>query len=157
MSQISRKSFPSPFGFITFSAEGEKITAVELCKKVTPTGKSDVIELAGEQLKLYLEGSLTKFSLPLRVSGTPFQIAVWRAIAKVPFGKSISYGQLAAQIGKPLAARAVGAAVGANPTPLLVGCHRVLGSNASLTGYSGGQGLRTKKLLLQHESIEYRK
>lgn len=157
MSQISRKSFPSPFGFITFSAEGEKITAVELCKKVTSTGKSDVIELAGEQLKLYLSGSLAKFSLPLKVSGTPFQLAVWRAIAKVPFGKSISYGQIATQIGKPKAARAVGAAVGANPTPLLVGCHRVLGANASLTGYSGGKGLITKKLLLGHESIEFNK
>ena len=157
MSQISRKSFPSPFGFITFSAEGEKITAVELCKKVTSTGKSDVIEFAGEQLKLYLSGSLAKFSLPLKVSGTPFQLAVWRAIAKVPFGKSISYGQIATQIGKPKAARAVGAAVGANPTPLLVGCHRVLGANASLTGYSGGKGLTTKKLLLGHESIEFNK
>ena len=120
-------------------------------------GASKVLDQAGEQLKLYLEDSLTKFTLPLKVSGTPFQLAVWRAISKVPFGKTISYGQIAAQIGKPLAARAVGAAVGANPTPLLVGCHRVLGSNASLTGYSGGQGLPTKKLLLQHENIEYRK
>jgi methylated-DNA-[protein]-cysteine S-methyltransferase len=156
-SQISRRSFPSPFGFITFTAEAEKITAVELCKQVSSTGYSEVLDQVGEQLKLYLEGSLAKFTVPLRASGTPFQLAVWRAISKVPFGKTISYGQIAAQIGKPLAARAVGAAVGANPTPLLVGCHRVLGSNASLTGYSGGQGLRTKKLLLQHENIEYLK
>jgi methylated-DNA-[protein]-cysteine S-methyltransferase len=154
---LSRRSFPTPFGFITVTAEAEKITTVELCKKVSSIGASKVIDQAGEQLKLYLEGSLAKFTLPLKVSGTPFQLAVWRAISKVPFGKTISYGQIAAQIGKPLAARAVGAAVGANPTPLLVGCHRVLGSNASLTGYSGGQGLRTKKLLLQHENIEYRK
>ena len=154
---LSRRSFPTPFGFITVTAEAEKITTVELCKKVSSIGASKVIDQAGEQLKLYLEGSLAKFTLPLKVSGTPFQLAVWRAISKVPFGKTISYGQIAAQIGKPLAARAVGAAVGANPTPLLVGCHRVLGSKASLTGYSGGQGLQTKKLLLQHENIEYRK
>ena len=154
---LSRRSFPTPFGFITVTAEAEKITTVELCKKVSSIGASKVIDQAGSQLKLYLEGSLAKFTLPLKVSGTPFQLAVWRAISKVPFGKTISYGQIAAQIGKPLAARAVGAAVGANPTPLLVGCHRVLGSKASLTGYSGGQGLQTKKLLLQHENIEYRK
>jgi methylated-DNA-[protein]-cysteine S-methyltransferase len=152
---ISRRSFPSPFGFITVSAEGEKITSVELCKKVTSVGSSKVLDQAAKQIELYLKGTLQKFSLPLKVPGTPFQLAVWKAIAKVPFGKTISYGEIAVAIGKPQAARAVGAAVGANPTPLLVGCHRVLGSNRSLTGYTGGQGLRTKKLLLGHEGIEH--
>lgn len=154
-SPISRRSFPSPFGFITFTAEAEKITAVELCKKANSVGSAKVLDEASKQLGLYLKGSLAKFNLPLKVSGTPFQLAVWKAIAKVPFGKTISYGEIAAAIGKPQAARAVGAAVGANPTPLLVGCHRVLGSNGSLTGYSGGQGIKTKKLLLDHEGIEY--
>lgn len=154
-SAISRRSFPSPFGFITITAEDDKIIAVELCKKVSSVGSSKVLADAGKQLALYLKGSLPMFSLPLKVSGTPFQLAVWKAIAKVPFGKTVSYGKIAAAIGKPLAARAVGAAVGANPTPLLVGCHRVLGSNGSLTGYSGGQGIKTKKLLLEHEGIEY--
>ena len=152
---ISRRSFPSPFGFITITAEDEKITSVELCKKATSVGSSKVLEDAAKQLDLYLKGTLPKFSLPLKVSGTPFQLAVWKAMANVPFGKSISYGEIAAAIGKPQAARAVGAAVGANPTPLLVGCHRVLGSNGSLTGYSGGQGIKTKKLLLDHEGIDY--
>lgn len=154
-SAISRRSFPSPFGFITITAEAEKIIAVELCKKVTSLGSSKVLEEAGKQLANYLNGKLPKFSLPLKVSGTPFQIAVWKAIAKVPFGQTISFGEIAAAIGKPLASRAVGAAVGANPTPLLVGCHRVLGSNGSITGYSGGQGIKTKKLLLDHEGISY--
>ena len=154
-SAISRRSFPSPFGFITITAEDEKIIAVELCKKVSSVGSSKVLDDAEKQLALYLKGSLPVFSLPLKVSGTPFQLAVWKAIAKVPFGKTVSYGKIAAAIGKPLAVRAVGAAVGANPTPLLVGCHRVLGSNGSLTGYSGGQGIKTKKLLLEHEGIEY--
>lgn len=152
---VSKKSFASTFGFITISAEGEKITSVELCKKVTPVGSSKVLDQAAKQIELYLKGSLPKFSLPLKVSGTPFQLAVWKAIAKVPFGKTISYGEIAAAIGRPKAARAVGAAVGANPTPLLIGCHRVLGSDGSLTGYSGGQGIRTKKLLLDHEGINY--
>ena len=152
---ISRRSFPSPFGFITITAEAEKITSVELCKKVTSLGSSKVLDDAGKQLALYLKGSLPKFSLPLKVSGTPFQLAVWKAIAKVPFGKTISYGEIAAGIGKPLASRAVGAAVGANPTPLLVGCHRVLGSNGSITGYSGGQGIKTKMFLLDFEGIDY--
>jgi methylated-DNA-[protein]-cysteine S-methyltransferase len=154
-SAISRRSFPSPFGFITITAEAERITAVELCKKVNSLGASKVLDEAGKQLALYLKGSLPKFSLPLKVSGTPFQVAVWKAIAKVPFGKTVSYGEIAAGIGKPLASRAVGAAVGANPTPLLVGCHRVLGSSGSITGYSGGQGIKTKKLLLDHEGISY--
>ena len=154
-SAISRRSFPSPFGFITITAEDEKITSVELCKKANSVGSSKVLEDAAKQLDLYLKGNLPKFSLPLKVSGTPFQLAVWKAIAKVPFGKTISYGEIAKSIGKPQAVRAVGAAVGANPTPLLVGCHRVLGSNGSLTGYSGGQGIKTKKLLLDHEGIDY--
>jgi methylated-DNA-[protein]-cysteine S-methyltransferase len=154
-SAISRRSFPSPFGFITITAEDEKIISVELCKKVSSVGSSKVLDDAEKQLALYLKGSLPMFNLPLKVSGTPFQLAVWKAIAKVPFGKTVSYGKIAVAIGKPLAARAVGAAVGANPTPLLVGCHRVLGSNGSLTGYSGGQGIKTKKLLLEHEGIEY--
>jgi methylated-DNA-[protein]-cysteine S-methyltransferase len=154
-SAISRRSFPSPFGFITITAEAERITAVELCKKVNSLGASKVLDEAGKQLSLYLKGSLPKFSLPLKVSGTTFQVAVWKAIAKVPFGKTVSYGEIAAGIGKPLASRAVGAAVGANPTPLLVGCHRVLGSSGSITGYSGGQGIKTKKLLLDHEGISY--
>ena len=154
-SVISRRSFPSPFGFITITAEDEKITSVELCKKANSVGSSKVLEDAAKQIDLYLKGNLPKFHLPLKVLGTPFQLAVWKAIAKVPFGKTISYGEIAAAIGKPQAARAVGAAVGANPTPLLVGCHRVLGSNGSLTGYSGGQGIKTKKLLLDHEGIDY--
>jgi methylated-DNA-[protein]-cysteine S-methyltransferase len=154
-SVISRRSFPSPFGFITITAEDERITIVELCKKATSVGSSKILEDAAKQLDSYLKGTLPKFSLPLKVSGTQFQISVWKAIANVPFGKSISYGEIAAAIGKPKAARAVGAAVGANPTPLLVGCHRVLGSNGSLNGYSGGQGIKTKKLLLDHEGIDY--
>jgi methylated-DNA-[protein]-cysteine S-methyltransferase len=155
-SAISRRSFPSPFGYITITAEAEKITAVELCKKATSVGSSKVLSEAAKQIELYLNGSLPRFSLPLKVSGTPFQLAVWKTIAKVPFGKTVSYGEIATAIGRPQAARAVGAAVGANPTPLLVGCHRVLGSSGSLTGYSGGQGIKTKRLLLDHESIEFK-
>jgi methylated-DNA-[protein]-cysteine S-methyltransferase len=153
---ISRRSFPSPFGFITITAEAEKITAVELCKRVTSVGSAKVLDDAAKQIDSYLKGSLSRFTLPLKVSGTPFQVEVWKAISKVPFGKTVSYGQIAAGIGKPLASRAVGAAVGANPTPLLVGCHRVLGSSGSITGYSGAEGIKTKKLLLEHEGIEFR-
>lgn len=154
---LSRRSFASPIGFITVTAEDEKITSVQLCKKMNSIGNAKVLDQVKKQLDQYLEGNLAKFSIPLKVSGTPFQLAVWRAIAKVPFGKSISYGEIAHQIGKPLAARAVGAAVGANPTPLLVGCHRVLGSTGSITGYTGGKGVSTKKQLLAHEGIEYSK
>ena len=146
--ELARRSFASPFGFITFTSQFEKVVSVELCRKVNSIGDSKVLDDTQNQLELYLNGKLARFTIPLKVLGTAFQIAVWREISKVPFGESISYGEIAKNLGRPLAARAVGAAVGANPAPLLVGCHRVLGSNGAMTGYTGGKGLSTKKLLL---------
>jgi methylated-DNA-[protein]-cysteine S-methyltransferase len=87
--------------------------------------------------------------LPLASTGTPFQITVWRELQAIPYGETISYGELARRIGKPKAARAVGLANGANPLPLVVPCHRVVGSDGRLTGYGGG--LPIKEALLAHE------
>ncbi|TMQ51593.1 MAG: methylated-DNA--[protein]-cysteine S-methyltransferase, partial [Candidatus Eisenbacteria bacterium] len=87
--------------------------------------------------------------LALDLDGTPFQMKVWNRLCAIPSGKTVSYGALAAAIGRPRAARAVGAAVGANPVPLLVPCHRVIGENGSLTGF--GLGLPMKRALLAHE------
>lgn len=113
------------------------------------------IETAREQLQEFFEGGRKKFELPLDLVGTAFQRSVWSAIADLVSGEVLSYGDLAQTIGKPMAARAVGGAVGSNPVPIIIGCHRVLGSSGRLTGYSGGGGLETKKWLLDFEGIEY--
>jgi methylated-DNA-[protein]-cysteine S-methyltransferase len=145
----------SPIGPITLIARGEKLIRVELGKKAKPEGTAKVLTTAKKQFEDYFAGKLTRFSLPLEVSGTEFQKAVWKEIGKLPAGKTMSYGEIAAKLGKPLASRAVGAAVGANPTPLVVGCHRILGSTGKITGFTGGDGIKTKAWLLTHEHIEF--
>lgn len=114
------------------------------------------LEAAQRQLKEFFSREREVFDLPLDLQGTAFQMSVWKAISSLGSGKVLSYGQLADAIGKPLAARAVGGAVGSNPVPLIIGCHRILGSSGRLTGYSGGGGIETKKWLLEFEGIEYR-
>jgi methylated-DNA-[protein]-cysteine S-methyltransferase len=112
-----------------------------------------VLREAKKQITDYLAGKRTKFDLPVALHGTDFQMAVYKQIAKIGFGKTVSYADIAAKLGKPLASRAVGGAVGSNPIPLIVGCHRVLGASGRITGYSGGDGLPTKRILLQLENI----
>jgi methylated-DNA-[protein]-cysteine S-methyltransferase len=104
---------------------------------------------AFRQLDAYFAGDLTRFDLPLRLAGTAFQNKVWAALCDIPFGETMSYGALASRIGKPTASRAVGGANGANPLPIVVPCHRVIGSDKSLTGFGGG--IEIKKFLLAHE------
>lgn len=102
-------------------------------------------------LRAYFDGQTLLPDLPLQPKGTPFQRAVWQALLQIPPGESRSYGELAAQLGKPGSARAVGAAVGRNPVSILIPCHRVLGADGSLTGYAGG--LERKKALLALEGL----
>lgn len=111
--------------------------------------ESPLLRRAAEQLAAYLEGRLRDFDLPLDLRGTPFQQSVWRAVASVPYGQTVTYGQLARQIGRPDAPRAVGAANGANPLPIVIPCHRVVGSDGGLRGYGGG--LPVKQALLDLE------
>ncbi|MBM3782960.1 MAG: methylated-DNA--[protein]-cysteine S-methyltransferase [Acidobacteria bacterium] len=105
---------------------------------------------AERQLRGYLAGERTLFELDVRPAGTPFQQLVWRALLEIPYGETASYGELAKRIGKPAAVRAVGAANGANPIPIVIPCHRVIGSTGRLTGFGGG--LETKERLLRLES-----
>ncbi|MBU6422065.1 MAG: methylated-DNA--[protein]-cysteine S-methyltransferase [Gammaproteobacteria bacterium] len=107
-----------------------------------------------KQLKEYFAGQRRSFDLPLAPEGTDFQLKVWRALRGIPFGATWSYGQLAKRIGKPKASRAVGAANGQNPIPIIVPCHRVIGADGSLTGFGGG--LKIKQQLLELESGERR-
>lgn len=102
-----------------------------------------------EQLAAYFAGELTEFDVPLNLRGTPFQNRVWSALQEIPYGETATYGELAAEIGKPSASRAVGLANGRNPVGVIVPCHRVVGSTGDLTGYGGG--IERKRYLLDFE------
>jgi methylated-DNA-[protein]-cysteine S-methyltransferase len=105
---------------------------------------------AAAQLKSYFAGERTEFDLPLAPRGTPFQLAVWERLARIPYGRTVSYGDIATALGKsPVASRAVGLANGRNPISIILPCHRVIGADGSLTGYGGG--LDRKEWLLLHE------
>lgn len=106
---------------------------------------------AAAQLRAYAAGELTRFDLPLEPCGTPFQRQVWEVLRRIPFGSTTSYGKLAAEIGRPGAGRAVGAAVGRNPIGVIIPCHRVVGADGSLGGFGGG--LQAKVALLNHEGV----
>ena len=113
-----------------------------------------VFVVAKAQLTEYFAGTRTAFDLPLAASGTPFQKTVWAELVRIPYGKTFSYGELAARIGNPKASRAVGLANGKNPLSIVVPCHRVIGASGKLTGYGGG--LERKEALLALERITTR-
>jgi methylated-DNA-[protein]-cysteine S-methyltransferase len=108
------------------------------------------LALASRELRAYFDGRLTRFTVPLDLAGTPFQAAVWQALRGIAPGQRLSYGELARRVGRPRASRAVGAAVARNPVSVIVPCHRVIGSDGSLTGYAGG--LDRKRALLALEA-----
>jgi methylated-DNA-[protein]-cysteine S-methyltransferase len=105
------------------------------------------------QLRAYFGGELKEFSLPLVLEGTEFQLRVWRSLCKIPYGETISYGELARRIENPKAVRAVGLANGCNPIPIIVPCHRVIGSNGNLTGFGGGLPIKKKLLALESRQM----
>lgn len=104
---------------------------------------------AAQQLIEYFEGRRKEFAIPLDLDGTPFRKKVWKALLSIPYGQTMSYGQIASHIGKPKASRAVGQACGANPVPIIVPCHRVLTSSGSLGGYTGGTHIKNALLKLE--------
>lgn len=105
------------------------------------------------QLRAYFAGELEDFDLPLAPEGTPFQQKCWDQLCKIPYGETISYGELAKRIGSPNASRAVGLANGSNPIPIIIPCHRVIGSNGKLTGYGGGLPIKEKLLALEKRQL----
>jgi len=105
------------------------------------------------QLRAYFAGELEDFELPLAPQGTPFQLKVWARLCEIPYGRTISYGDLARRIGNPKASRAVGLANGSNPIPIVIPCHRVIGNNGKLTGYGGGLPIKEKLLALERRQL----
>jgi methylated-DNA-[protein]-cysteine S-methyltransferase len=149
----------SPIGRLELTSDGESVLslAIERDGRLPhddhPERSTPVLDDAIAQLGEYFAGDRRDFDLPIRPQGTEFQRSVWRRLAAVGWGEHISYGELGADIGRPGSGRAIGGAVGANPIPLIIGCHRVLSSTGEITGYSGGQGIPTKLWLLEHEGI----
>jgi len=154
--KLSYGYFESPVGPLLVAGDADQLHLISF-----PTESRTTDLLAGwrrddslfaetfGQLRAYFAGELIRFNLPLRLAGTAFQNRVWAALCDIPFGETVSYGALASRIGKPTAYRAVGGANGANPLPIVVPCHRVIGSDKSLTGFGGG--VETKRFLLAHE------
>jgi methylated-DNA-[protein]-cysteine S-methyltransferase len=105
------------------------------------------------QLRAYFAGELDVFDLKLAPAGTPFQLSVWNRLCEIPFGETISYGELARRLGNPKACRAVGLANASNPIPIVIPCHRVIGSNGKLTGYGGGLPIKEKLLGLERRQL----
>ena len=129
-----------------YMQEGRKPATVRPGWKREP----DAFAAASAQLDEYFAGRRTGFDLPIEPSGTPFQLRVWRALRDVDYGETSSYGELARRIGRPRAARAVGAANGSNPISIVIPCHRLIGTSGALTGYAGG--IANKRLLLELEA-----
>ena len=146
----------SPVGPLLLTSDGERLTGIFFdyeSVNVTAWVRSDDAAPFGEterQLGEYFAGARSDFDLPLAPSGTDFQRRVWTELTHIPYGVTISYGELARRVGNPNASRAVGLANGRNPIPIVVPCHRVIGANGTLTGYGGG--LERKQLLLALES-----
>ena len=150
-------SLPTPLGALTLVSDGEALVAATFDgsppDEATP-GDDAVLADARRQLSAYFGGEPVRFTVSIRTQGTPFQERVWAALRTIPHGATVSYGALAARLGDPGAAQAVGAANGQNPVAVVVPCHRVVGADGSLTGYAGG--LERKRALLDLESRQQR-
>jgi methylated-DNA-[protein]-cysteine S-methyltransferase len=147
----------SPIGMLTLTSNGSALTRLSIAKEgaldpaQVPAEADAVLLAAREQLEAYFDMRLTNFDLPLEPKGTDFQRRVWDSLRTIPFGKTISYAELARRIDNPKAVRAVGAANGRNPLMIIVPCHRVIGADGSLTGFGGG--IDRKRWLLEHETL----
>ncbi len=145
-------SFPSPVGTLTAYSINASLAVLEWGRAPDPEKPpSPLLEKVHDQMSAYFDGKRTTFDIPLAPVGSPFQQQVWQAMCAIPYGDTRTYGDLAEDLGS--AARAVGTACGKNPIPIIIPCHRVVGANGRLTGYSGGAGTETKAQLLRLEGI----
>ena len=156
-----KTDIPTPLGTVTAFADSQGLTGLYFKENMTveiPRKLTDLSELRDDAdyflslrrwLADYFSGSDRPIDFPLVPEGTPFQRQVWERLRSIPYGKTCTYGEIAREMGKTMSAQAVGGAVGRNPLMLLIPCHRVVGSNGSLTGYAGG--IERKKALLERE------
>jgi len=151
----------TPIGLVRVVEQDGAITHVDLSsadgfveRQRGEAGTSALLRAAVQQLDEYFAHARTVFDLPLRAGGTAFQRQAWQALCTIPYGETRSYAQQARAVGRPTATRAIGAANGRNPIAIIVPCHRVIGSDGSLTGYAGGEPV--KRWLLQHEGAQKR-
>lgn len=144
----------SPLGTLEIEAEAGAITSIGFVEGEPTTTTDPLLTQAVTQLDEYFRGERDGFDLPLAPRGTPFQHRVWSELERIPFGTTLSYGELARRVGDPKASRAVGAANGRNPIAIVIPCHRVIGADGSLTGYAGG--VERKEALLRREGgVQY--
>ena len=150
----------SPVGPLMLMADDAGLRRIDFVNGRSPVRSDphwrESAEYLGEavrQLLAYFAGELEAFDLPLVPQGTPFQLAVWKRLCEIPYGETISYGELARRVGNPNASRAVGLANGSNPIPIVIPCHRVIGSNGKLTGYGGGLPIKEKLLGLERRQL----
>jgi methylated-DNA-[protein]-cysteine S-methyltransferase len=157
METIWYAELKSPLGTLTLESDGEALTRIRLPAadpdedpRVRRIRKPELFVAAATQLGAYFRGEIREFDLPLAPAGTKFQQKVWALLQDIPWGQTITYAELAHRSGNPKASRAVGAANGRNPLPIVIPCHRVIGSGGRLTGYAGGLEAKEKLLRLEN-------
>ena len=148
----------TPLGNLTLESSERGLSSIRLPNRPTSIAgrltSNDVIKLAKQELTAYFASQLKKFSVPLDWHGTTFQESVWRALTSIPYGETVSYADIARAIGRPQSVQPTGGAVGRNPLPIIVPCHRVIGSDHTLTGYTGGLNIKVALLELEGRLIE---
>lgn len=146
--------YECPFGFLKIGYENGCVTSVKRAERPDADHcPGPVSDLAATQFREYFAGRRKAFDFPTAPKGTPFQRAVWHALAEIPFGETCSYGEIAAAIGNPMASRAVGMACNKNPIWIATPCHRVVGKNGVLIGYAGGLDMKQALLELEQRYI----
>ncbi len=160
-------SFKTPMGWLTIFSLNETLVQIEIIgsnnkgpcgNRVIPNyGKANVLTEAKKQILDFIDGKTSKFTFKFQYQGTPFQESVWKEVCKVKYGRTITYSEIAEKLGNPGAARAVGTAVGSNPLPILVPCHRVVASGKKLTGYFAGEGVETQQQFIDLEKASARR
>ena len=151
MSIFFERTVETPVGRLLLCADEAGLVEIRFGAREIRTDETEILLRAERELREYFAGERRGFDVPLHPSGTAFQTRVWNGLRAIPYGKTVTYGELARRIGQPNAARAVGMANHANPLPIIVPCHRVIGADGRLTGYAGG--LEIKRKLLELEGI----